>query len=1034
MNPSYTEWKDPRIFQINRLPAPGFTVSYPDIQSALSGASSSCVSLSGDWKFHWSAAPGSRPVNFHSVQFDDQSWDSIPVPSNWELHGYGKPFYTNFRLPSALKSFRITNIDSSQNPVGSYRRKFILPDPWAGRRTYLRFDGVKSAFYCWINGKFVGYSQDSCCPSLFDITEFLKQGENLLAVEVYRWSDGSYLEDQDMWWLSGIFREVSLHSRPDVHLADLSIQTDLDPEYRDAVLNIQSTLRPAMAQNAPCSLTFHLFDQEQRPVWSSPAQMLNPDQDGTNRYSFPILQPEKWTAETPNLYTFIAELSDASGEVLEAVPLDAGFRKVEIEGDQFLINGRRVLLNGVNRHEIDPDTGFAVSRDRIASDIRLMKQFNINAVRTSHYPDDPFFYAMCNRIGLYVMDECNLESHAVRGRIPGSKPEWTAAVVDRMCQMVLRDRSHPCVVIWSLGNESGFGSNFKKMKQEALKLDSSRPIHYEGDHHAVTSDVFSVMYPSIDDVNRIGDRKPVKVGYFEQGHPFGTTIPPADFSGKPFVVCEYGHSMGNSLSNLDEYVRAFKAYPHCMGGFIWDFADQGLRKEFPTGTSFAYGGDYEDEPNDGAFCLNGLFGPDRTPQPAAYEVRKVFQPVSFTLGTDSGIEVTTENGYSFISLEGCILRWEVTDNGFITDSGSIALPCIEPGCRFTTCLPISNEQPPEKAVRHLKVCLVEPQGQNTLAEIPSSCEQWLLDDNPLQDEMTAGTLSVREEDDRAYLGNENFQVMVNKKTGWIESCSWNNKILIESPLTPNLWRAATDNDLGFNNFLPFLKPSPYWKNAQRKISLRSFELSHIGSSVRIDTRHRIPGNRNLLHTRSLITANGEVSIHASFKPSRDMIRFGFTTQVPGDLDTISWFGRGPHENMRDRKKSALFGRYTLPLQEFIHHYTRPQENGNRCDVYESSLLDESGSGLQIRSLGKHPFSFSAWPYTQEDLEQAAHIHELPARKGITLNIDYGQQGVGGNTPAILKLAEKDKLKAGSLFEYSFSLSPVTAADQPGRDR
>jgi len=1039
MKSNKLDWENPQVFKKNRLPASSIYSAFPDLESALSGSSTRRVSLSGDWRFNWSPRPAIRPTDFYKLDYDSSNWKSIPVPSNWELHGYGTPIYTNTRLPSSLRKHMIPSIDHEQNPVGSYLRHFTLPDDWVDQRIFLRFDGVKSAFYCWVNGTLIGYSQGSCTPAAFEITDIVHEGENLLAVEVYRWSDGTYLEDQDMWWLSGIFRDVSLHARPDLFIKDLVTRTEFDAGYNDAVLHISTFFDSKQtAQDSIFNLSGLLFDQNKNVVAQEHLCQLHANDSLEHKSSIHVKNPYQWTAETPHLYTLVLLLKDSRDHVLEVVSQDTGFRDVKIKNGRLLVNGKSVMLRGVNRHEIDPVDGFAVSRDRMVQDIRLMKQYNINAVRTSHYPNDPYFYDLCDREGLYVMDECNLETHGVRTRIPGSRPEWTGAVVDRMEQMVRRDRNHPSIILWSLGNEAGFGKNFALMKEAALKLDDTRPFHYEGDHHTEVADIFSMMYPSFSDVHKIGNKKSVRAGIGEQKNPFGTIVKPDSFQVKPFLFCEVGHSMGNSLGKFKNYTEAFKMYPQCAGGFVWDFVDQGLLKEFPTGTSWAYGGDFDNSLHDGAFCINGLFAPDRTPHPAAFEVKKLYQPVTFDLSSNNGLMIRISNEYSFKTLSGFLLYWEVTDNGKIAASGNIPLDNLKPGdlCRFS--LPTETFPRPKDCLRHLTVYITN--SEITCPDIDSALawEQWLLSDSrnirsnsesiiDIASGNRSAAFKVEEEDNSILIRNNHLHVSFNRTTGLLESSEWEGRKIIDSPLVPNFWRAPIDNDLGVQNYAPFRIPTSFWKNASSMMKLKSFDINQaIPGTVIIETLYRVRKNRHPLSVTYLISCKNTVRISASFKPSREMIRFGFSTRVPRSLDTFSWFGRGPHESMPDRKESTPFGLYSLPVEDSVHNYVRPQENGNRCDVLFASLTDRNGMGLKIEAAHEHLLSITARPYTQEDLEKADHIHELPDRESITINIDYAQRGVGGNTPGLLGLTDDVRLKAGTFMSYSFLLSYISA--------
>jgi beta-galactosidase len=618
VKPPY-DWENCQMIGQNKEFAHNTLIPYPDIDSISNEPQQSPYYklLNGNWKFNWVKRPEDRPKDFFRNEFDVSEWSEILVPSNWQLKGYDIPIYLNINYPPSINMKIIPSIDHEFNPVGSYKTDFIIPDNWQEREIFIHFDGVKSAFYLWINGEKIGYSQDSMTPAEFNITRFLIKGKNILAVVVYRWSDGSYLEDQDMWDVSGIYRDVYLFSTPKLHIRDFFVYSDFDTNYIDAILKLRIKIHNySETEVTRAKIEILMLDGNKNiidisPLMISDTFIVEPLNEIRLDLETNIKNPKKWSVETPNLYQIIFILKTINGEIIETETCKFGFRKIEIKNSQILINGQSILFKGVNRHEHDPDTGMAVSYESMLQDIILIKQNNINAVRTSHYPNHPKWYDLCDTYGIYVLDECNLESHGVRETLPGSKPEWKEAVIDRMIRMVERDKNHPCIFMWSLGNESGFGDNFKEMKKEALKIDPTRPIHYEGDPELIVSDVFSFMYPDPENLEKTGNFMTV------QGSLSLPPLPPEKYKEKPIILCEYVCSAGNATGALKDYMDIFEKYKNVVGGFIWDFADKAYRKMDGNGNEYwAYGGDFGDVPNDKNALIDGIFLPDRKPNPA----------------------------------------------------------------------------------------------------------------------------------------------------------------------------------------------------------------------------------------------------------------------------------------------------------------------------------------------------------------------------------------------------------------------------------
>lgn len=1038
------EWENLKIVGVNKEKGCCSSLPYPHQEAALSGGTSDFIqSLNGSWKFCWSANPACRPEGFHQPEYDVSRWDEIEVPSNMEIMGYGTPIYRNFGYTSSIRKRGIPGIDHQDNPVGSYRRDFSIPKEWGRNEVYLHFDGVKSAFYLWINGKKVGYSQASMTPSRFKITPYLQKGVNYAAVEVYKWSDGSYLEDQDMWRLSGIFRDVYLLTEPKQTVGDFFAYCDLDPEYRDAVLYLNAAIKNHnAARSAFCRLQVSLLDETVQPVGgetlTSAKGMIPEGSEKVFSLQAAVANPLKWTAETPHLYTILLTLSDENGAVLEARRSSFGFRKIEIKESRLLLNGKAILLKGVNRHEFHPLFGHAVPNEITEEDIRLLKAHNINAVRTAHYPNSPGFYDLCDRYGLYVMDEADLETHGLRHRIPGSDTRWASACVDRMVRMVQRDKNHPCVIIWSLGNESGYGDSFRKMKHAAREIDHTRPFHYEGDHILDISDLFSMMYAPPKVVEKIGRGETVRAGFGEtNSFLIGRKVTEKQYQHKPFILCEYAHAMGNSLGNFQKYMDAFEKYPRCIGGFIWDFSDQSILKKTEFGGKFwSYGGDFGDKPNDGIFCGNGIVAADRTPHPALYEVKKVYQEIkAYPVDLSCGL-VAVKNKYCFKSLSGLEMLWRVTEDGAVIQEGSTAAPPLEPGERREVTIPFTPPQGKHGSEYHL---LIE---FSLSEETPWARQGWPLawDQFVLpckkatapsaSPKLTGLPLAVEELDDCITVKGTGFSAAVEKKKGRLISFFSGGRELLQGPLKPNFWRVPTCNDIGIGNFIPLLKRDSPWKTVEAKRSVQKIRWEQPDpEQVVITVISRVRYGKTPLTLVYKIFANGSITITSEFVPARQMERFGMQAAIPGRYNHLAWFGKGPHETMPDRNHSGVIAIHTMSVEESIHDYLYPQENGNHSEVRWFSVTDESGQGLLVQDTQGTLLNFSARPYTDVDLDQAQHIHELPRRNIITLNIDLKQKGAGGDTPGLLALHDEFKMKRGVPCKYSFTLKPLNKVEK-----
>ena len=646
-------WEDPSIFKINKEDGHAIMMPYDSENEALSGKESKYKqSLNGKWKFYWQRGLKNQPENFQLVSFDDSHWDEINVPSVWQTEGYSVPYYYASTFPKAFSrtKSKIPSIDHNMQEIGFYRKTFVLDEVFDNREVFLHFGAAKSALEVYVNGEFVGYSQGSMAPHEFDITKVLKKGENVITAKLYRFSDGSYLEDQDMWWLCGIYRDVYLFAEPKVCLRDFYFKTDFDDTYNDSNVTLNMYFNNYNNIRGKIKVSAKLIDSKNEEIELGSSEKELSGGKETITYNKTVKSPDKWSAETPNLYTLVMSV-ELDGKVICVKSYKVGFKKVEIKGEKIYFNGMPLMIKGVNRHDFDCDYGWAVPKYRYTQDLDIMKQNNINSIRTSHYPDDPYFYDMCNKYGFYVMDECEVETHGVRRKgVPGSNPVWTGAVVDRMQRMVLRDRNNPCIFMWSLGNEAGDGSNFMEMKKSALELDDTRQFHYEGDFDLTKSDVISRMYPTKDIMEKLGNKQPITISLYDnianQLAADSKPIKAEMYEGKPVVLCEYAHSMENSLGNFQEYIDDFEKYDNMCGGFIWDFVDQALHVKDENGNdNYLYGTDFQgkephkliDIPNTTAmtgsnvyFCANGIIGADRNPHPQIVEVKHGYQNIGIT--------------------------------------------------------------------------------------------------------------------------------------------------------------------------------------------------------------------------------------------------------------------------------------------------------------------------------------------------------------------------------------------------------------------
>lgn len=1047
------DWENHHVLQINREPArAAFTPFH-----AQKGDCSIC--LDGTWKFRWTPVPDERIVEFYQTDFNDKDWVGFPVPANWEVNGYGTPIYVSAGYPFKIDPPRVMGepkVDyttyKERNPVGQYRRSFQLPAGWEARgQTFLRFEGVMSAFYVWINGERVGYSQGSMEPSEFNITNYLHAGENQIALEVYRYSDGSYLEDQDFWRFGGIHRSIHLLHTPDIRIRDYAVRTlPVSTDYQDFILQIDpqfsvyrgmtgkgTTLQGVLKDASGREIATLKGDVEDILDLEHKAGRMNEwyPQRGPRklgRMSATIKSPKRWTAETPYLYKLHLTLLTAEGEVIEQVEQSVGFRSVEIRNGQLLVNGAPVRFRGVNRHEHDPRTARVMSEERMLQDILLMKQANINAVRTSHYPNVSRWYELCDSLGLYVMDEADIEEHGLRG-ILASTPDWHAAFLDRAVRMAERDKNHPSIVMWSMGNESGYGPNFAAISAWLHDFDPTRPVHYEGAQGAggepdpKTVDVISRFYTR------------VKQEYLNPGIAEGEDKERAENArwerlleiaertndNRPVMTSEYAHSMGNALGNFKEYWDEIYSNPRMLGGFIWDWVDQGIYKTLPDGRIMvAYGGDFGDKPNLKAFCFNGLLMSDRETTPKYWEVKKVYSPVE--LRVESGeLRVTNRNHHTDLSQYRCL--WTLSIDGKQKDQGEITLPEVAPGESETISLPVSiaGKKASAKATSDLRLTISFILKRDALwakAGHEVAWEQFCIQEGALLSSKleNRGRLKVRADEEHLSISGSGFSIQWEKNaTGSLTSLTYHGKEMLahpaDFPLQPvtQAFRAPTDNDKSFGNWLA--KDWSLHQMDNPRISLDSFkhEVREDGAViVRVQTRNRY--KEGMIVTKFLYTilSDGTIDLKTTFQPQGilpELPRLGIAFCLSSDYNTFIWQGRGPQDNYPDRKTSAAVGLWKGSVADQYVHYPRPQDSGNKEEVCRLMLTDRHGKGIRVDAV-EDVFSASALHYTAQDLYKETHDCNLKPRPEVILSLDAAVLGLGNSScgPGVLKKYAIDK--------------------------
>jgi beta-galactosidase len=1013
-------WENQRVVGINKLPprATYFPFESRDLAVARDPhRSSRYLNLDGTWAFRWVRSPAERMIDFYRPDVDDAGWDRIPVPSDWQLHGYGIPIYLN----SAFEFKRNPPfIQHDYDPVGQYRRHFDVPAGWSGQRIVLQVGAAKAGMYVWVNGVRVGYSQGSKTPAEFDVTSYVHPGDNLLALEVYRWTDANYLEDQDFWRLSGLDRDIIVYAEPRTRVSDLWARTGLDAAYRDGVMTLDVDIARDADGPPAGKLRAELLDDDGTALVDRTFQPTVAV-DGTTSVRLESTLPgiRHWTAETPNLYTVVATLSDSSGATLESVSTRVGFRTLEISDGQYKVNGVPVVIEGVDRHEHDPYTGHVVSEERDLQDLKLMKAANINAIRTSHYPDDPRFLDFTDSLGFYVVDEANIESHGMGYRLDttlGNNPAWMHAHMERTERMVERDKNHASVVFWSLGNEAGNGVNFYTTYSWIKHRDPTRPVQYERAGHEWNTDLFVPMYPGFEELER----------YAQSDDP------------RPLIMCEYAHAMGNSVGNFSDYWEIIDKYPKLQGGFIWDWVDQGIFKVTEAGDSiWAYGGDYgpPGTPSDGNFLINGLVQPDRTPNPHYWEVKAVYQWVRTEAIDAAAGKLRIVNRYQFRDLSNLALHWLIREDGAVVAQGDAPMPVVVPrdSAEVTLRLPEVKRIPGAEYVLEVRYTR-----KRADAALPAGHEeafaQFVLPvPRVAMTPSTGPQARVEERRDVFVLTAGDVRAEVDRGTGLLRSYRTGERELLDRPMAPDFWRAPTDNDFGGD----WQKKLEVWKNAGRGFKADAVRLTRApdGRALVVASGHIPAGDSPVTLTYGM-EPDGTLQVSQSLEPVDGadlprMPRFGMRTILPATYHRTEWYGRGEVESYQDRVDGARLGRWSLDVSQWGHRYVRPQETGNRTGVRWLALRDDAGWGLLVA--GDPELETTALPWSRSDLdpgEEKAQRHggELHDRDSTFLNVDFEQMGVGGIDSWGPTALMKYSLPYGA-YSYAFKLRAL----RPGED-
>ncbi len=1031
------EWENPEIFQINREYPHATFYRHQTEESALKSkayeGSPFYQSLNGMWKFNWVKKPSERPQFFYRDDYDVSDWDDIKVPANWEMEGYGIPLYV-----SAGYTFKVNPpfIDHSYNPVGSYKREFTISTDWKeNKEVYLYFGAVRSAMYIWVNGQKVGYNEGSKTPAEYNISKYIKPGKNKLAVEVYRWSDASYMEDQDFWRLSGIERDVYVYATSKVTMRDYRSIASLDDTYTDGQFDLNIAYRNTRGKDAKgYGIEAKLMDGKKEVLsFSKSSDILVGDESSIN-FNGVVPKVNKWSAETPYLYTLLIALKDKKGNVLEAMKSKVGFRKIEIKNSQFLVNGMAVYLKGANLHDHDEVTGHVVSEELTMKDLRVMKEYNLNAIRCSHYPKDEYFYRLCDEYGFYVVDEANIESHGLgasnqggfdknlkaQSIHPAYQPEWKAMHLDRTIRMYERDKNFASVVTWSLGNEAGNGQNFFATYEWLKKKDKTRPVQYEGATKFENSDIQAPMYARIPGLIKYAENNPKR----------------------PFILCEYAHAMGNSVGNLQDYWDVIEKYDVLQGGFIWDWVDQGLITKDTNGEQYyGYGGDFGSQGlrHSGNFCLNGIVNPDRSPHPSLFEVKKVYQYIKFKEFDKVTGMLTLYNGYDFTDLNKFAFSWELLKNGEPVADGDFDPQSLVP--HNTKDVKIQLPQFDNDSEYYLSINAVLKASEGLLEsghEVAKEEFQLTTGTPNVFQPKKAGELVVKSTKTDLEIKGKEFKIIYDKNSGHLVSLDYGNGNVLQSPIVSNFWRAPIDNDYGFKMQKKFV----VWKKAAQDQGLK--KIASVDESkksitngllknnaVIIETSYHLPDVSGEVKVNYTINGVGEILVSTELIGVSDTLpnlpRFGNNLVLKNEYQHVEWYGRGPHENYADRNSAAFVRNYKAKVKDLYFRYIRPQENGYKTDVREVKFVNDKGNGIAFLATKKH-LSFSAHHQLNSDFDAGykkiqRHTIDIPERALVNVNIDYKQMGVGGDTSWGAMPLDPYMIPSGNM-KYEYIIKPV----------
>lgn len=1004
------DWKDLNVLHRKRLDARAY------FSSRHYTIDDNIISLNGEWKFKFMDSPMRIKEDYYAKPYAYDHWDDIEVPSCWQIKGYGQMHYTDVHYQFPVDPPHVPDM----NPTGIYKRSFNLIEAIMDERMLLRFYGVDSAFHVYINNTFVGYSQGSRMISEFDISHAVVSGDNEITVIVYKWSDGTYLEDQDMWWLSGIFRDVEIEIVPLVSIWDYKLTTTFDDEYKDARVKINVKVDNKTKEIIQSYTALITIEDNAQELLNKviPISEIQPEDVTDIILEDIVKEPKKWNAEEPHLYMLRIKLMNTSGEIIQEIVDEIGFRQIDIKDGLICINGKRIMFRGVNRHDFNTNTGRTVSKEDMKTDVLMMKQSNINAVRTSHYPNMPYFYKLCDKYGLYVIDEADLECHGfeltTNYKWITADKDWEDAYVERGIRFVERDKNRPSVIMWSLGNESEFGSNFVAMANAIKDLDSSRLVHYEGDKNVEVSDVYSTMYTNIENLEHIGRDTD---------------------NTKPHILCEYAHAMGNGPGALKDYQEVFESYDRLHGGFVWEWIDHGIAAYDEEGRVFyKYGGDYKDNPHNSNFNLDGLLFPDRTPSPGLFEFKKVIEPIKIeSVDLEKGI-FQVWNKYNFITLDNYTIKWSIVYDDAIYISDSIK---------------VNNLQPNEKEIFQINYTRPNEIEYNTpyyinFEVVYDEPPVWATDNQIVADAQfdlgwgkiynvsntSVNTMRVEESHDELVIVGQDFEVAFDKVIGRLMMYSYRDKVIIKEGPKLNFWRAPIDNDM---------YTIKEWKDKYQLNLLKEFskglQWDEEDNYIKIISPVIVGAPNQEWFYKAMyeykIYADGEIDLRVHGKPHDPngvmitmLPKIGLTLIMNKDLEQVKWLGRGPGENYPDSKESSKMGVYDSSIKGLYTPYPFPQENGNRGDMVWVSLYNAE---TMVLFKGNKPLNFSASYYTDEDLDKAKHINELQKQDAIVMDIDYVQNGLGSNSCGPIQLP-MHQLKARS-FDYNVRLMAIQRNDE-----